>query len=112
MSIDQLIRLGQLIVAIVGFIGVGWTIYLNAKAIEQKRTSDNRAEWFRRYTWAADKTLEEGQEARALGWENLTILVTSALITDTEADIILTIAINDQEGHNEPTDESEVSHDD
>ena len=85
-NIEIWLRSGQLLIALLGFFGLIWTIH-------QKTVSDDRAEWWKRYTWAADLIRKGDDEAFRLGILHLDILVTSPLSTRTEQKIIQKLAI-------------------
>lgn len=95
-SIEIWLRLGQLLVALLGFFGLIWTIH-------QKTVSDNRAEWWKRYTWAADLIREADDDSFRLGILHLNILVTSPLSTRTEQKIIQELAVEGVSGDNRGT---------
>lgn len=85
MTVDEWIRLGQVIVAALAILGA-------LLAVGQKLRSDNRAEWYRRYAQATEWSLREEFEAKAIGWLNLTELGDSALITHTEVPLVRALA--------------------
>lgn len=58
------------------------------RGLAQKAESDNRAEWWKRYTWAMEKIYDEREEVTSTGWELLGFLSQSPLATDTEVEII------------------------
>lgn len=89
MTTDEWIRLGQMIVAVLAICGA-------LLAVGQKLRSDNRAEWYRRYTQATEWSLREEMEARLIGWVNLTELGNSALITHTEVPLVRALALDEK----------------
>lgn len=92
-NIELWLRSGQLLVSLLGFFGLIWTIH-------QKTVSDDRAEWWKRYTWAADLIREGDDESFRLGILHLNILVTSPLSTRTEKKIIQELAVEGVSGDN------------
>lgn len=58
----------------------------------QKNTADRRSEWWRRTTWAFERTFSDDQEQRRLGWSLLLVLVTSKLVTKGDSDFVQAIA--------------------
>lgn len=88
------IRIGQLVVAALGFVAVIVTI-------RQKTRSDNRAKLWRRYTWATDKSLDEGIEHQLIGWVNLGELGRSMLRTRSEEEVIQLLGLEDRKDRDE-----------
>lgn len=84
--LDTWLRLGNLLVSLLGFGGLIWTI-------RQKTISDNRAEWWKRYTWATDLVREEDDRLFRLGTLHLGILLASPLATKTEQRIVQELAV-------------------
>ncbi|MCH6196689.1 hypothetical protein MHT86_04135 [Corynebacterium mastitidis] len=78
----------QAAVSLLGFAGLVWGIRLNTQAHVHRAAADNRAEWWRRFVWAVDKTREECDQMRILGCGALADLSTSELITTTELYLI------------------------
>lgn len=106
MSLSNWFELGRLIasgvtavVSIVGFIGVIWTI-------RQKTASDNRTEWWKRYTWAEEQLNGDYRQA-SRGWIHLNILLDSDLATTTEIAIIEALSMELAEGDNEESREDD-----
>lgn len=58
----------------------------------QKNTADRRSEWWRRTTWALERTFSGDEDQRRLGWSLLLALATSKLVTKGESDILQAIA--------------------
>ncbi|WP_285183811.1 hypothetical protein [Rhodococcus sp. MEB032] len=69
-------------VAIVGVLLTWW----------QKNTADRRSEWWRRTTWAFERTFSESDTEAKLGWKVLETLVASKLATKDDSDIVQVIA--------------------
>lgn len=92
--IDAGIKLTQLVIAVAGFVGLIWTI-------RQKTISDNRAEWWKRYTWSVENTVHTSDELQEVAWRNLEGLTQSALVTRTEAHLVQDLAIKLFQEHNE-----------
>lgn len=90
---DTWLRIGQLVVSALGFLGLIWTI-------RQKTISDNRAEWWKRYTWATELAKQDDDQAFRLGMFHLRILLTSPLATKTERKIIQDLAVFYESGDN------------
>lgn len=93
MTTGEWIGVGQLIVAALGIIAVLVTIW-------QKIRSDNRAEWWRRYTWATEQSTARDIESRLVGWINLEILGYSRLLTSTEKALVKALAMDDKRWDN------------
>lgn len=58
----------------------------------QKNRSDNRSEWWRRATWALERTFETDSRQATLGWAMLDKLVQSPLATKDDSDIVQVVA--------------------
>lgn len=86
MTVEEWIRVGQLFVAALGIVAVLVTIW-------QKMRSDNRAEWWRRYTWATDQTFDGREHVHLIGWVNLDLLGNSRLKTRTEEAVVDALAL-------------------
>lgn len=52
---------------------------LAVKALKQRSTADNRAEWWRRTQWALDHTLSDSKEAQLMGMQAAVVLASSDL---------------------------------
>ncbi|MEJ4100362.1 hypothetical protein V5S96_08350 [Corynebacterium mastitidis] len=78
----------QAAVSLLGFAGLVWGIRLNTQAHVHRAAADHRAEWWRRFVWAVDKTQEESEHMRILGYDTLTDLSESDVITATELHLI------------------------
>lgn len=78
----------QAAVSLLGFAGLVWGIRLNTQAHVHRAAADNRAEWWRRFVWAVDKTQEDSEHMRVLGYDALADLSGSDLITATELHLI------------------------
>lgn len=76
-AVDIALRITQIAVAFLGFCAVVITI-------RQKTDSDNRAEWWKRYTWAIER-MEQDTDSALL---HLKVLSDSPLATKTEGRII------------------------
>ncbi|MDJ0395829.1 hypothetical protein QMK17_21140 [Rhodococcus sp. G-MC3] len=74
-----------LIIGLVATIGVIITW-------QQKNSADRRSEWFRRTTWAFDRTFSTSDTEAQLGWKVLETLVASRLATRSDSDIVQVIA--------------------
>ncbi|MDK8450298.1 hypothetical protein [Corynebacterium mastitidis] len=85
---DAVIRLLQVVIAGVGLVIAQRGLRNTVRVLVQKAESDNRAEWWKRYTWAMEKIYDEREEVTATGWELLGFLSQSPLATDTEVEII------------------------
>lgn len=64
---DLILRIGQVIVAGAGF----WMV---VKTLRQKDTSDNRAEWWKRYIWAVEHISDTSPKIQEVAWLNLEVL--------------------------------------
>lgn len=81
MDIDAWIRLSQVFAALFG-------IWMVSRTLNQKTDSDNRAEWWRRYTWAFEQSEnQESNRASVAGWLQLDQLTRSDIATSTEASL-------------------------
>ena len=58
----------------------------------QKNTADRRSEWWRRTTWAFERTFSTEDTQAELGWKVLDTLVRSKLATRDDSDIVQVIA--------------------
>jgi hypothetical protein len=74
-----------LIVGLVATVGVLVTWH-------QKNTADRRTEWWRRTTWAFDRSLSDNYVEAQLGWNLLDALVESTLVTNSDASVVQVIA--------------------
>jgi hypothetical protein len=90
---DQWLRLVQIVVAAVGIFAAVVTLW-------QKKRADNRAEWWRRYTWATEQSFSKEPHESLVGWVNLDILSMSPLATSTEYEVIQTLSTK-AEGEND-----------
>ncbi|MEW1882377.1 hypothetical protein AB0O58_22085 [Rhodococcus sp. NPDC080181] len=73
--------------AAVAVVGVYFTI-------AQKDKSDRRTEWWRRATWALERTTSGNDDEAETGWVILGGLLDSDLATNSEAAIIEALASN------------------
>ena len=87
MTLENWINLARLIVSIIGFIAVVVTI-------RQKTNSDNRSEWWERYTWAMDIYLQHqsAEDIRKIAKEHVEMMTQSELATKTEQAFIYEVA--------------------
>ena len=67
-------------------------LYGVRSTVRQKELSDRRAEWWRRATWALDKTASGTEYDQLIGWQVLRCLLASELATPTESAIIEALA--------------------
>lgn len=58
----------------------------------QKNRADRRSEWWRRTTWAFERTFSDDDLQVGLGWDILDVLLESALVTTDDAQIVQVIA--------------------
>lgn len=94
MGADQWLRLVQILVATVGIFAAVVTLW-------QKKRADNRAEWWRRYTWATEQSFEETEHQQLIGWVNLGILARSTLVTKTEQDVVQELVLKRENRDND-----------
>lgn len=73
---------------IVGLVAIGGVLI----TWRQKNTSDRRSEWWRRVTWAFERTFSPDDTEAALGWKMLDTLLQSRLATRGDSDIVQVIA--------------------
>lgn len=59
---------------------------------QQKNRADKRSEWWRRATWALERTFSTNITEAELGWTMLASLVGSRLATKDDSDIVQVIA--------------------
>ncbi|MFN8100438.1 MAG: hypothetical protein U0Q20_02340 [Mycobacterium sp.] len=59
---------------------------------QQKNRADRRSEWWRRTTWAFERTFVADDSQAELGWKMLAALVGSTLATRDDSDIVQVIA--------------------
>ena len=59
---------------------------------QQKTRADRRSEWWRRTTWAFERTFAESNNQTGLGWSLLATLMRSKLVTVDDGDIVQVIA--------------------
>ncbi len=59
---------------------------------QQKNRADRRSEWWRRTTWAFERTFSTDNVQAELGWKVLYTLVRSRLATEDESDIMQVIS--------------------
>lgn len=59
---------------------------------QQKNRADKRSEWWRRATWALERTFSANLTEAEFGWTILTSLVGSRLATKDDSDIVQVIA--------------------
>lgn len=59
---------------------------------QQKNRADRRSEWWRRTTWAFERTFSDDDAQAELGWKMLDTLLRSTLATKDDSDIVQVIA--------------------
>ncbi|WP_308014206.1 MULTISPECIES: hypothetical protein [unclassified Rhodococcus (in: high G+C Gram-positive bacteria)] len=59
---------------------------------QQKNSADRRSEWWRRTTWAFERTFSDSDVEAELGWRVLETLVGSKLVTRSDSDLVQVIA--------------------
>ena len=59
---------------------------------QQKNRADRRSEWWRRTTWAFERTFSTDDLQAELGWQMLDTLVRSTLATKDDSEIVQMIA--------------------
>jgi hypothetical protein len=74
-----------LIVGLAAIVGV-------LVAWRQKNTADRRSEWWRRITWASERSLADNNVEAKLGWNVLDALLRSRLVTSSDMSIMRVIA--------------------
>lgn len=65
---------------------------------QQKNRADRRSEWWRRTTWAFERTFSANDAQARLGWDILATLIRSRLATVDDNDIAQVIAEHATEG--------------
>lgn len=61
---------------------------------QQKNRADRRSEWWRRVTWALERTFSEDQNQQELGWSVLDTLVASTLATKDDQRIVQIMSVH------------------
>ena len=74
---DIVLQAAQLVVALAGLIGLVVTI-------QQRTNSDNRSEWWKRYTWSIENIANDNERVRSAAWQNTKALYQSSLETLTD----------------------------
>ncbi len=74
-----------LVVGIIASVGVTVTW-------QQKNRADRRTEWWRRTTWAFERTFSDKDAEARLGWTVLVTLIGSRLATRDDSDILQIVA--------------------
>ncbi|WP_235673637.1 hypothetical protein [Mycolicibacter algericus] len=59
---------------------------------QQKNRADRRSEWWRRTTWAFERTFSDNDSQARLGWSILHTLIRSRLATVDDNDIVQVIS--------------------
>ncbi len=59
---------------------------------QQKNGADRRSEWWRRTTWAFERTFSDDDGQAQLGWTMLSALVGSRLVTKDDLEFVQVIA--------------------
>jgi len=78
---------------------------------QQKNRADRRSEWWRRTTWAFERTFSGDDTQALLGWNLLKVLSSSKLATKDDVDFVWVIAGHSvlealgQEGNNDGAEE-------
>jgi hypothetical protein len=82
------------VIAGVVALGTGIVTLLGVRAtIRQKDATDRRSEWWRRASWALERTAAEDDATAALGWQVLTALLNDReLATASESAIVEVLA--------------------
>lgn len=76
---------------------------------QQKNRADRRSEWWRRTTWAFERTFSDDDAEAELGWKMLDTLLRSTLATKDDSDIVQVIAehaalgVNGEDEHGDTT---------
>ncbi len=83
--------------AAITIVGVRWTLH-------QKDESERRTEWWRRMTWALDRTQSDKDREARVGWMILGELLDSDLATPTEVAFIDLLAREAAQVDNEGVD--------
>ena len=58
----------------------------------QKNTADRRSEWWRRTTWAFERSLADNNVEAELGWKVLEALLRSTLVTNSDSEVVQVMA--------------------
>lgn len=82
------VLLGALLAAFVGWNTLRQRTTADAKALAQKRESDNRAEWWKRTQWAIDSSMSDEPDRAKLGLRVMSVLAESTLAGPEELKII------------------------
>lgn len=90
------------------FVAAGVAVFGVLRTIRQKDLSDRRSEWWRRVTWALERTDSPDDAIAQTGWILLSDLLDSDLATDSEAAIVERLAELTAETDNELTEEGDA----
>jgi hypothetical protein len=82
------VLLGALLAAFIGWNTLRQRTSADAKALAQKRESDNRAEWWKRTQWAIDRSMSDERDRAKLGLRVMSVLAASALAGPEELKIV------------------------
>ncbi|MBC3186825.1 hypothetical protein H7347_09655 [Corynebacterium sp. zg-331] len=85
---DVVIRLLQVFIAGAVLVIAQRGLRNTTRSLVQKTESDNRTEWWKRYTWAMEKVYDRREEVTVMGWDAINVLSRSSLATQTEVEII------------------------
>ena len=78
---------------------------------QQKNSADRRSEWWRRTTWALERTFSDSDSEAQVGWTVLETLVASRLATRSDSDIVQVIAEQIALGDPDTDYQEEADHD-
>ncbi|MFW8574238.1 hypothetical protein [Corynebacterium pseudodiphtheriticum] len=96
---EIVLQAAQLVVALAGLIGLVVTI-------QQRTNSDNRSEWWKRYTWSIENIANGNERVRSAAWQNTKALYQSSLITKTEKALIAGLALETLNDDNRKQDDT------
>ncbi|MDC7087917.1 MULTISPECIES: hypothetical protein [Corynebacterium] len=96
---EVVLQVAQLVVALAGLIGLVVTI-------QQRTNSDNRSEWWKRYTWSIENIANDNERVRSAAWQNTKALYQSSLITKTEKALIAGLALETLNDDNQEQDDT------
>ena len=63
-------------------------LYVGLRTIRQRDLADRREQWWKRFVWATELTLQQDEPQRALGLEALTLLARSRLAGPEESELL------------------------
>lgn len=92
--VQLLVPLTVGLLATAGVIATLWQRQRSEQVDRRHRLEyEARVEWWRRFAWAADKTVSEDEDARLLGVSIVSALAESPLLTESERGIVEAVTL-------------------